>query len=419
MKYQSLRGMKDILPEEAPLWQKIEAACSKKFQQFNYQEIRTPIMEMTELFARAVGQSTDIVSKEMYSFTDKGNRNVVLRPEGTAPIVRACLEHNLISKDKITKLYYFGPMFRYERPQAGRYRQFHQVGIEAFGSADPALDAETILLAVSIFKDLGLTDLEVDLNSVGCKECRPRFDSRLRAYLKGFIVQMCEDCHIRYKKNPLRILDCKKPTCQNITNEILQKIGDSDYLCADCKDHFEKLKSILDSLSVNYKINKRLVRGLDYYTKTTYEVISSSLGAQNAVCGGGRYDNLVEDFGGSSVPAVGFAIGMERLVEIMKLKDQNAKLKANVQLYIAPLGEEAKSKAVEYLQKAREAGISADMDYQDKKLKAQLKIANAIGAKYVLILGDDELKKNIVVLRDMQANSQEEITFEEVLARIR
>lgn len=416
MKYQSLRGMKDILPEDTPLWREIEKVSAQNFARYNYQEIRTPIMEMTELFARAVGQSTDIVSKEMYSFTDKGNRNVVLRPEGTAPIVRACLEHNLISKDKITKLFYFGPMFRYERPQAGRYRQFHQVGIEAFGSADPALDAETILLAVSIFRDLGLSDLEVDLNSVGCKKCRPDYIKNLKHYLKGSVVKMCEDCHKRYQTNTLRVLDCKKPKCQEIIENAPSTI---DSLCPECKDHFEKLKAILDSLSVNYKINKRLVRGLDYYTKTTYEVISGSLGAQNAVCGGGRYDNLVSDFGGPDVPAVGFAIGIERLVEILENSNTVHRSPFTVHLYIAPLGEKAKTKAVEYLNKARQVGVSADMDYQDKKLKAQLKIANNLGAKYVLILGDQELEKNTVVLRDMSANSQNELSFEEVLENIK
>ncbi len=415
MKYQTLRGMKDILPEEAPLWQIIEKVAAQNFERYGYHEIRTPLLEMTELFARAVGQSTDIVSKEMYSFLDKGKRNVVLRPEGTAPIVRSCLQHNLISKDIITKLYYFGPMFRYERPQAGRYRQFHQVGIEAFGSDDPALDAETILLAVSIFKDLGLNDLEVDLNSVGCKKCRPDYIKNLKHYLKGSVVKMCEDCHKRYQHNTLRVLDCKKPKCQKIIEDAPST---TDSLCPECKDHFEKLKSILDTLSVNYKINKRLVRGLDYYTKTTYEIISSSLGAQNAVCGGGRYNNLVKDFGGQDIPAVGFAIGIERLVEILKTSNTKTYNLSPITLYIAPLGEEAKNKAIEYLYKARKAGISADMDYAGRKLKGQLKKANNISAKYVLIIGEEELKKNIVVLRDMQSASQEELSFEEVLKTI-
>lgn len=415
MKYQSLRGMKDVLPEESLLWQIIEKTCTDNFQKFHYHEIRTPILEQTELFARAVGQSTDIVSKEMYSFLDKGNRSIVLRPEGTAPVVRSCLQHNLISKDKITKLFYFGPMFRYERPQAGRYRQFHQVGIEAFGSDDPALDAETILLAVQIFKDLGLSDLEVDLNSVGCKKCRPDYIKNLKHYLKGSVVKMCEDCHKRYQTNTLRVLDCKKPKCQAIIEDAPST---TDSLCSECKDHFEKLKSILDSLSLNYKINKRLVRGLDYYTKTTYEVISSSLGAQNAVCGGGRYNNLVKDFGGPDIPAVGFAIGIERLVEILKNSKAVSCEPLAVSLFIAPLGEEAKTKAVEYLHKVRSAGISADMDYAGRKLKAQLKKANNIGAKFVLIIGEEELNKNVVVLRDMKANSQREVSFEEVLESI-
>ncbi|MFC1495787.1 histidine--tRNA ligase [Candidatus Margulisiibacteriota bacterium] len=396
MKYQSLRGMKDILPEETPVWQQIEEVCRKNFQIFNYQEIRTPLLEKTELFARAVGGETDIVAKEMYSFIDKGDRNVCLRPEGTASVVRSALEHNLISKDKLTKLYYFGPMFRYERPQAGRYRQFHQVGIEAFGSSDVSLDVETILLAMKIFSDLGLTDLEVDINSVGCPECRPHFIKNLKTYLKDHINKMCEDCIKRCAKNPLRVLDCKKEKCNKIIDGAPSTI---DSLCTPCRDHFEELEVLLEHLGINFNVNKRLVRGLDYYTKTTYEIISKSLGAQNAVCGGGRYDNLVKDFGGQDIPAVGFAIGLERLAELLKLKTQNSKLKINVELYIIPMGEAAKKLAVGYLKEAREKGIAVDMDYSGKKLKAQMKTANRIGAKYVAIIGEEELNTGKVTLK--------------------
>ena len=409
MKYQSLRGMRDILPDETPLWQKIESVCSENFKIYNYQEIRTPILEQTELFSRAVGGTTDIVSKEMYNFIDRGDRNVSLRPEETAPVVRACLENNLISKDKITKLYYFGPMFRYERPQAGRYRQFHQAGIEAFGSADPAVDAETIFLAVQIFKDMGLEDLEVDLNSVGCKKCRPDFVENLKEYLKGNIVKMCEDCQKRYHLNPLRILDCKKNKCQQV---IQSSPATVDFLCAECADHFESLTNILDTSLLPYKINNRLVRGLDYYTKTTYEVVSGVLGAQNAVCGGGRYNNLVEDFGGPEIPAVGFAIGLERLIEILNVKLKIKNEKQGISLYIISLGEEAKVKAIELLQKIRQAGISADMDYSGKKLKAQLKVADKIGAAGALIIGEEEIKKGKVTFRDMKTRTQEEITLD-------
>ncbi|NQU18208.1 MAG: histidine--tRNA ligase [Candidatus Saganbacteria bacterium] len=416
MKYQSLRGMKGILPEETPLWQIIEKTCDKNFQRFNYHEIRTPVLEMSDLFTRAVGGNTDIVSKEMYSFVDRGNRKVTLRPEATAAVVRACLQHNLISKDKLTKLFYFGPMFRYERPQAGRYRQFHQVGIETFGSASPAVDAETILLAVKIFRDLGLSDLEVDINSVGCNKCRPNFTQNLKHYLKGSIVKMCEDCHKRYQHNTMRVLDCKKPKCQHIIEEAPSTV---DFLCDECRVDFESLLYILKNLGINFKVNKRLVRGLDYYTKTTYEIVSNVLGAQNAVCGGGRYDKLVSDLGGPEVPAVGFAIGLERLVEILKTTKALSSKPQAITLYFAPLGDKAKISAIEYLHKARQAGISADMDYFGKKLKAQLKNADRLGALYALILGDDELSRNTVILRDMISSSQTELSFEEALKKIK
>ncbi|NQT30285.1 MAG: histidine--tRNA ligase, partial [Candidatus Saganbacteria bacterium] len=320
MKYSVPRGTKDILPEETSLWQYLEQTCRQIFDLYNYSEIRTPIFEKTELFTRSIGQTTDIVSKEMYEFKDRKGRSLTLRPEETAPVVRACVENNLISLDKITKLYYIGPMFRYERPQAGRQRQFHQAGVEVFGSADPLVDAEVILLNMQLFDALGLKNLEVDINSVGCKKCRPEYQKKLKTYFKNNIKHMCVECQERFEKNPLRILDCKEVKCQKFVNDAPASI---DMLCPECSEHFAKVIEYLKEAGCNFKINNRLVRGLDYYTKTSFEIVSNQLGAQNAVSGGGRYDTLVAELGGKSIPAVGFAIGLERVIEIIK----NDKLK--------------------------------------------------------------------------------------------
>jgi len=408
MKYAAPRGTKDILPQEAALWQKVENTCREIFALYNYQEIRTPIFESTELFTRSIGQTTDIVSKEMYEFKDRKGRSLTLRPEETAPVVRAALENNLISADQLTKLYYIGPMFRYERPQAGRQRQFHQAGVEVFGSADPMVDAEVVLLNLEILKALGIKDLEVNINSVGCADCRPQFQKKLQAYFKDNLKNLCDDCKRRFEKNPLRILDCKEKDCQKYIEKAPAIVG---FLCQDCSGHFKQVNYLLDLAGVKFKDNKRLVRGLDYYTKTTFEIVSGSLGAQNAVSGGGRYDNLVKEFGGKDVPAVGFAVGLERLIELVKSKIQNPKSKQGVIIYIATLGEEAKKAGFDLIQQARAQGISADMDYLAKSLKAQMKTADRLGAKFVYIIGEDELKKKTAVLKNMATGKQEEISF--------
>ncbi len=413
MKYSVPRGTKDILPEQAVLWQKVESICRKVFALYNYQEIRTPIFESTELFTRSIGKTTDIVAKEIYEFKDRKGRSLTLRPEETAPVVRAALENNLISPDKVTKLYYIGPMFRYERPQAGRQRQFHQAGIEVFGSSDPMVDVEVILLNLDLFKALGLKDLEVNVNSVGCPKCRPEFLKKLKAYFKDNLKSLCSDCKRRFKENPLRILDCKEKGCQKYIDKAPAII---DCLCKDCHDHFKQVNYLLDVAGVKFKDNKRLVRGLDYYTKTTFEIVSNSLGSQNAVSGGGRYDNLVKEFGGKDIPAVGFAIGLERLIQIMtndKLKMTN---EGRTILYVATLGEEAKKVGFDLIQQARGKGISADMDYLDKSLKAQMKTADRLGAKFVYILGDDEIRKKSAILKNMETGKQEEISFDHLAA---
>ena len=412
MKYSIPRGTKDILPDQTPLWQNLEQTCRNIFDLYNYKEIRTPIFEKTELFTRSIGTTTDIVSKEMYEFKDRKGRSLTLRPEETAPVVRACLENNLIGPDLITKLYYIGPMFRYERPQAGRQRQFHQAGIEVFGSADPLVDVEVIQMNVALFKALGLTDLSVNINSVGCKNCRPEYRKQLRSFLKNNIKNMCQDCQERFEKNPLRVLDCKEAKCQKY---IEKAPASADILCADCKTHFDGVMEGLRDGEIAVQVNNRLVRGLDYYTKTTFEIVSGKLGAQNAVSGGGRYDTLVEELGGKSIPAVGFAIGLERVIEIIKNDKLKIKNEGKIILFIATLGEKAKKIGFDLLSKARKQGIAADMDYLGKSLKAQMKAADRIRAKYVYIIGEDELAKKSAVLKNMETGEQKVISFDLLL----
>lgn len=409
VKYAVPRGTRDILPDETPLWQAIEDACHKVFQLYNYQELRTPIFESTELFSRSIGSTTDIVKKEMYEFKDRKGRSLTLRPEETAPVVRACLENNLIGPDKITKVYYLGPMFRYERPQAGRQRQFHQAGVEAFGSGDPLIDAEMILMNIQLFKTIGLKDFAVNLNSVGCSECRPDYRKKLHDYFKSHISGMCEDCRDRFEKNPVRILDCKEAGCQK---QIENAPAAIDSLCAACKSHFESVVKMLDYQKAVFKVNKRLVRGLDYYTRTTFEIVSGALGAQNAVSGGGRYDGLVEEMGGKPTPAVGFAIGLERVIEILGKSTERRAQNTGLEIYLATMGEEAKSLGFDLMMKLRQGGIAADMDYSGKSLKAQMKMADRLGAKHVYIIGEEEMKGNAGLLKNMDTGDQKTIPFD-------
>jgi histidyl-tRNA synthetase len=414
MKFTAPRGTFDILPEQVGVWQAIESASRKAFDLYSYEEIRTPIFESTELFARSIGSTTDIVSKEMYTFLDKKERSLTLRPEETAPVVRACLENNLISPDKVTKLYYIGPMFRYERPQAGRFRQFHQIGVEAFGSADPLLDSEVILLAVDLFEKIGLDGIEVDVNSVGCKVCRPNFQEELKKYFSTNINEMCEDCRKRLEFNPLRILDCKNPNCQKF---ILKAPAPLDFVCGDCARNFEQLKSYLGSARVKFAINNRLVRGLDYYTGVTFEIISKKLGAQNAICGGGRYNDLVEELGGKSTPAIGFAFGVERMIEVLKGSKGVIEIK-KPKVFVATMGENAKLKGFEVAGNLRRAGISVDIDYVDRGIKAKMKAADRSGAKYAIIIGEDELKMNSAVLKNMADSEQKQVMVDKLIDNI-
>src|SRR3989339_117090 len=416
MAYSAPRGTKDILPQEVALWQKLEETCRKVFSFYNYQEIRTPIFESTELFARSIGKTTDIVNKEMYEFKDRKGRSLTLRPEETAPVVRACLENNLIGTDKTTKVYYIGPMFRYERPQDGRQRQFHQAGVEVFGSADPMIDAEVIMMNVRLFEELGLKDLGVNINSVGCAKCRPDYLKKLKSFFKDNIKNMCEDCQNRFITNPLRILDCKQSKCQIYLDDAPHSV---ESLCQECGGSFDQVLDLLGDSGLKYNVNKRLVRGLDYYTKTTFEITSNQLGAQNAVSGGGRYDKLVEELGGKAIPAVGFAIGLERIIELINNQQLTINNDGAVKLYIAALGNEARKVGFDLINQARAGGISADMDYLGKSLKAQMKTADRVGAKYVYIIGEAELAKKSAVLKEMKTGEQIELEFSALLEKLK
>jgi len=416
MKYESPRGTRDILPSDIRKWQFIEGTARSVFESCNYAEIRTPVFEQTELFTRSIGEDTDIVGKEMYTFLDKGDRSITLRPEETAPVVRACIENNLLGQNEFIKLYYIGPMFRYERPQAGRSRQFHQAGVEVFGSSDALIDVEVIELGVRYFTGIGIKDLEVDINSVGCSICRPVFKEKLKKYFEGKLDGLCENCKNRFKTNPLRILDCKEPGCQKI---IEGTPATTDHICGDCRDHFDRVIGYLKQFGIAYKLNKRLVRGLDYYTKTTFEIVSRRLGAQNAVCGGGRYDDLVEELGGRSTPAVGFAIGLDRLLLVLEEQKIRVPEDQRLKVYIATLGEQSKQKGFEVLQNLRNMGIKSDMDYQGRSLNSQLKTADKLKAQFTIIIGEDEIQNGLAVIRSMDHKTQEKVRFEEVLGKFK
>lgn len=406
---QAQKGTKDILPEESVSWQKMEAAALAVFSKANFQEIRTPIFEATELFARGVGDSTDIVNKEMYTF-EKSERSLTLRPENTAGVVRAYIEHGFSRLPQPVKLWYKGPMFRYERPQAGRQRQFHQVGVEMFGSTEPSADAEVINLAVKYLNELGLNDLEIEINSLGCPECRKAYRDSIKKVLKPYLNDLCEDCNFRYEKNPLRILDCKVDTCKKIfENEDIKKVILGDFICPECKAHFDKVKEYLDVLNIKYNVNKLLVRGLDYYNRTVFELKSNNLGSQNAVCGGGRYDSLVETLGGTPTPAVGWAMGMERLNSLVS-KQEMPRLDAFVIC-------ENTVEAFKIVNELRDNNVTVDFDYSCRKFKKQLDKA-AKSAKYAIIVMENELANNSVTIKNLDTSEQITVSRNELLKYI-
>lgn len=408
MSLRAVRGVKDILPGEVELWEKVESEARGVLKTFGFSEIRVPIFEHTSLFARSIGETTDIVEKEMYTFKDKGGESITLRPEATASVVRAYVEHKLFHPPGVLKVFTFGPMFRYERPQAGRFRQFHQINVEAFGSANPAVDAEVLVLVDTFLRNLKLEGLRLDLNSLGDARCRPKYKDALRGFLERRKDALCDDCRRRVERNPMRVLDCKAAGCQEL-KEVAPTM--SEHLCRECVEHFEEVQGMLGRVGVDFNLNPHLVRGLDYYTRTTFEVLSPSLGAQNAVCGGGRYDGLVEELGGPPTPAIGFAVGMERLVSLLDRKALGVD-EGRPHLFLAILGKEAESAAFDLMHALRRASLRIERDYQGRSLKAQMKVADRSGAPYTLILGQEELSRGVALLRNMAASEQEELPLE-------
>ncbi|MBI5057991.1 MAG: histidine--tRNA ligase [Nitrospirae bacterium] len=406
MKHKTLKGFQDILPPEISVWQHIEKISRDVFRTYGYQEIRLPVLESTDIFTRSIGETSDIVEKEMYTFTDKGDRSVTLRPEGTASFVRAYVEHHLYNNPAPQKFYYMGPMFRYERPQAYRYRQFYQIGAEALGIEDPKLDAEIISMLSKILNSIGLEGVNFEITSIGCKNCRPAYRDALKNFLRDRLNSFCGDCQRRFDLNPLRILDCKVPGCIESRQGAPAVL---DHLCDDCKQHFDNLKRNLETLNVRHSINPNLVRGLDYYTKTAFEVTSESLGSQKAVAAGGRYDGLVDEFGGPPTPGIGFAIGMERIIPLIKGSISKAE---TPDVLICPLGQEAPEKGLLLAEQLRSSGMWAEVNYEPSSLKSQMRKANRLGAKNVIVLGEDELKKGEVVVKDMVSGTETKAVLE-------
>ena len=410
------RGTKDILPDSVGDWNYVEGEIRELCRRFGYSEIRTPIFEHTELFQRGIGEGTDVVDKEMYTFTDRGDRSITLRPENTASAVRAYLQNKLYAESNLVKLFYIGSMFRYDRPQAGRMREFHQFGVEALGEANPAVDAEVILLAMSLLEGLGLKDLELSINSVGCPKCRSKYRTMLQDFFRDKLEDLCEDCRSRFDRSPLRILDCKKDSDKPYMADA-PKI--TDCLCDECSDHFVRLKEHLANAGISFQHDPRLVRGLDYYTKTAFEIKYPPLGAQSAVAGGGRYDGLIEEMGGNPTPAVGFATGLERLLLALESQKLLPEKNRSVDAYVVALGEAAQSEGFKLLNNLRRAGLSAAMDFAGRSMKAQMKQANKLGARYALILGDDEIAEGTVMLRSMSDSQQEKAALAEVIEKIK
>jgi histidyl-tRNA synthetase len=406
MKISAVRGVKDILPEEVWKWQFIESASRRIMENFGFNEIRIPVFEYTELFARSIGQETDIVEKEMYNFQDSKGESLSLRPEGTAGVVRACIDHHRLQPDSVSKLYYTGPMFRHERPQKGRYRQFYQIGAEVFGTDNPWVDAEILSMLHLLFQTLGISDTVLQINSLGCTECRPVYRKALQKFLRNEQASLCTDCRRRTAGNPLRVLDCKRPDCKEATQSAPSVLAS---LCRNCMAHFEKVKGTLDLMGVPYEVNARLVRGLDYYTRTTFEILTDQLGSQNSVAAGGRYDGLVEQLGGRPTPAIGFALGMERLAALLPEETNHSRPKP---LYLAPLGDAAMERVPLLLHKLRARDIPVETDYLGKSLKSQMRQADRIGAAYVGILGEDELNDGVILLRNMETKAQTKVPLE-------
>jgi len=409
--YQAPRGTSDILPEEQPFWRYIEQKAVNICQLYGYERIDSPAFEDADIFIRTIGEETDIVEKEMYTFEDRGGNKLTLRPEGTAPVCRAYIEHGLHNLPQPVKLYYITHIFRYERPQAGRYRQHYQFGCEAIGDADPALDAEVIDVAWRFFASLGLHQLSLQLNSVGCKQCRPQYLTALKDYYTKYRRDLCPDCKTRLERNPLRLLDCKKPGCQQLADSAPRSV---DYLCPQCAEHFDRLKKYLGLLEVPLEVNHRLVRGLDYYTRTVFEIQPEAEGAQSTLGGGGRYDDLIEELGGKPTPALGFAIGIERIILNLKKQGISVPPLPQPQVFIAHIGDDARAEAIKLAARLRQAGTGVIEAIGNKSLKAQLRQANTLGVRHTVIIGEDEIKTGTVILRDMTTGEQKTITLDQL-----
>lgn len=407
------KGTKDMLPSEAYKWHYVERIARQTAANFGFKEIRTPMFEHTELFLRGVGETTDIVNKEMYTFDDKGGRSMTLRPEGTAGVARCFIENGLGGGVMPMKAYYIASVFRYEKPQNGRLREHHQFGVECYGSDSPSADAEIIALADTFLRNAGLESLELNLNSIGCPTCRAAYNKALKEYIGENLHCMCGQCQTRFEKNPLRILDCKEEKCKAITKNAPKIL---DFLCDDCKAHFEAVQSILTDLGIKFTINPGIVRGLDYYTRTVFEFVSTDIGSQGTVCGGGRYNNLVEEVGGKPTPAVGFGLGLERLLLVLENTNSLKAEEESVEYYFAPLGDNAKALSRKIVFELRRKGVSAETDIMDRSVKAQMKYADKIGAKFVIVIGDDEIEKGVVSVKNMADGTTEERTIESLRA---
>lgn len=406
------KGTQDFLPSEIHKWHTVENIVSAAAEQFGFREIRTPVFEDTSLYVRSVGDTSDVVTKEMYTVSSNGDQTFTLRPEGTAGVVRAMLENGVMNEGFPQKVYYIIPCFRHEKPQAGRYRQFHQFGIEMFGAASPYADAEIILLASSILDVCGLDNVELHLNSIGCPTCREKYRQALREYFAPHIDEMCDTCRERIGKNPMRLLDCKSPICKGIASGAPVI---TDYLCDDCRAHFDSLQSILDDYGVEYTLDPKIVRGLDYYTRTVFEFISNDIGAQGTVCGGGRYDGLVSELGGQPTPALGFGMGLERLIMTMEKCGSEFEPAQTCDIYIAPMGENARSKAALLADAIRQAGYAAEFDLIGRGLKPQMRYADKIHAKFVCVLGDNELENGEAKIKNMRTGEETPVVLEEFI----
>ncbi len=402
------KGCKDVLPAQSHLWQFVEKTARETAHEFGFREIRTPVFEHTELFLRGVGDTTDVVNKEMYTFTDKGNRSMTLKPEGTAGVARSFAENGLANEGLPAKMYYFSPAFRYERPQAGRLREHHQFGIELYGAADAQADAETISLIDTFYRKLGLKQVKLQLNSIGCKQCRTAYQESLKEYFRPRLAEMCADCNSRFEKNPMRMLDCKEEACKKITASAPSTL---DYLCEDCREHFNKVQRLLNGAGIGFEVNPRIVRGLDYYSRTVFEFTTSAAGAQGTVCGGGRYDTLLEQIGGKPVPAVGCGGGIERLLMVMEAEGVFVPQADKVFCYLAGMDDASREKAFALANELRRKGISCETDLMERSVKAQFKYADKLGVKYTVVIGESECAAGAAEVKNMQNSTSERVEF--------